>query len=237
MRFKSTYKSCFWSKTDIWGCLLKKKTSFLHAKWDRLLGGLTSRRRRRHQKLCKNYDLLRPTSRPNQPYKFPKWHFRNSLSNNVCIRRFYGDLRLSSLRSLCDKTKTVDALMTRLESRLDINLVRLGFFSSVFESKQAVLHGKVLVNGLKITFDHYILKRGDIVEFCPRFRAKLKSRIIARRKNISYSDRLRLKPTPFGIQTDYSNLSFILLRETSTSVFYPFRADFDEVLNSSKYRY
>lgn len=237
MKFKSTYKSCFWSKTDIWGCLLQKKKSFMRAKWDRLLGILGSRKRRRYQKLCKNYNFLKPTSRPNQPYKFPKWYFRNSLSNSVCIRRFYGDLRLKILKSLCYRTKTVNVLMSRLESRLDINLFRLGFFSSIFESKQAVLHGKVLVNGGKITFDHYILKSGDIIEFCPKFRAELKSRMISRRKNKNYSDRLKLKPTPSWIHTDYSNLSFILLCENNTSLFYPFRVDFDEVLNSSKYRY
>lgn len=237
MKFKSTYKSCFWSKTDIWGSILQKKNSFLHTKWDRLLGVLGSRRRRRYQKLCKNYGLLRPMGRPNQPYKFPKWYFRNSLSNRVCIRRFYGDLRLKILKSLCDKSKKVPVLVSRLESRLDINLFRLGFFSSIFESKQAVSHGKVLVNGIRVTYDHYTLKPGDVVEFCPQFRPVLKSRMILRRGNISYSDRLKLKPTPSWIHTDYSNLSFILLYGINVSVFYPFRVDFDEVLNSSKYRY
>ncbi|CAL8412636.1 unnamed protein product [Dictyota dichotoma] len=237
MKFKSIYKSCFWSKTDIWGCLLKKKNSFLHVKWDRILGVLSSRKRRRYQKLCKNYNLVGPTSRPNQPYKYPRWYFKNSLSNGVCVRRFYGDLRFEMLKSMCNKAKTVDSFMKCLESRLGINLYRLGFFSSVFESKQAILHGKVLVNGVKITFDHYILKPGDLIEFCPKFRSKLKSRMITRRKNINYSDRLKLNPTPFWIQTDYSNLSFIILCETNNAVFYPFRIDFDEVLNSSKYRY
>jgi len=237
MKFKSTYKSCFWSKTDIWGSVLQKRNSFLRVKWDRLLGILGSRKRRRYQKLCKNYSFLSPASRSNQPYKFPKWCFRNSLSNSICVRRFYGDVRLKTLKSLCYRAKTVDTLISCLESRLDMNLFRLGFFSSIFESKQAVLHGKVLVNGVKITFDHYILKPGDIIEFCPKFRAALKLRMISRRKKKSYSDRLKLKPTPSWIHTDYSNLSFILLCESNTSVFYPFRVDFDEVLNSSKYRY
>lgn len=237
MKFKSVYKSCFWSKTDIWGSLLQKKNSFLRVKWDRIMGILGSRKRRRYQKLCKNYFFLKPISRPNQPYKFPRWYFRNSLANNICIRRFYGDLRFKNLKSMCNKARKVNVFITKLEKRLDITLFRLGFFSSIFESKQAVLHGKVLVNGIKTTFDHYTLKPGDIVEFCPKFRSLLKSRMIVRRKNINYSDRLKLKPTPSWIQTDYSSLSFILICEINSSVFYPFRVDFDEVLNSSKYRY
>ncbi len=216
---------------------LKKKNTFLRLKWDRILGILSSKKRRRYQKLCKNYDLLQPPSRPNQPYKFPKWYFKNSLSNNICIRRFYGDLRFKFFKSMCVKTKTVRGLMNCLESRLDINLFRLGFFSSIFESKQAILHGKVLVNGVKVTYDHYLLQPGDIIEFCPKFRPSLKARMVARRKNINYSDKLKLRPTPAWIHTDYSNLSFILFCNTDSSVFYPFRVDFDGVLNSSKYSY
>ena len=145
MRFKPRYKSCFWTKTDIWGNLLKKK-GFFKPKWERLLGSLISKKRRRYQKLCKNYSLLKPSSRPNQPYKYPRWNFRNSLSNRLYLRRFYGDLSCSAFNKIIHRTKNVNNFVQVLESRLDITLYRLGFFSSIFESRQAILHGKVLIN-------------------------------------------------------------------------------------------
>jgi len=234
MRFKPRYKICFWTKTDIWGTLLKK--SFCKVKWNRLIGSLISRKKRRYQKLCKNYNLLRPASRPNQPYKYPRWNFRNSLSNKILVRQFYGDLNYKSLKRLC-RLKTIQNLIKCLESRLDINLYRLGFFSSIFESRQAILHGKVLVNGKRMTFDHFLLKSGDIVEFESCYKVCLYNQILLRRKNRDYVDRLKLEPTPDWIQTDYSNLSFIFVADVNLAIFYPFRIDFDEILGSFKYAY
>ena len=236
MRFKPKYKSCFWTKTDIWGNLLKKR-GFLKPKWERLLGSLISKKRRRYQKLCKNYSLLKPSSRPNQPYKYPRWDFRNSLSNRLSLRRFYGDLSYTFFKKIAYRTKTINNFVQILESRLDITLYRLGFFSSIFESRQAVLHGKVLVNGKKIIFDHFLLKFGDIVEFCPSYRVILQNNILLRRKNIEYLFRLKVHPTPMWIQTDYSNLSFIVIGKINLTIFYPFYLELDEILCSSKYRY
>lgn len=237
MKFKSIYRSCFWCKTDIGGELLKKKKSFLRIKWDKLLGILSSRKRRRHQRLCRNHNLLRPTSRANLPYKFPRWAFKNSLSNRICIKRFYGDFKNRTFKRMCKKVTGVNELIRLLEARLDINLYRLGFFPSIYESQQAILHGKILVNGSLRTLDHLCLKSGDLVEFCPKYRGGLKSRVLSRRKGVDYLDRLKLKPTPNWIQTDYSSLSFVFCGKVDASVFYPFRAELDEILNSVKYRY
>ena len=233
MRFKPRYKSCLWTKTDIWGNLLKKR-GLSRVKWDRLLGSLISKKRRRYQRLCKNYNLLKPPTRPNQSYKYPRWDFRNSLSNKLSLRRFYGDLSDTYLKKIC-QTKTIKDLIQVLEGRLDITLYRLGFFSSIFESRQVILHGKVLVNGRKAPFDHLPLRRGDIVEFCPLYKVVLRDKILSRRKNIEYLFRMKLYPTPAWIHTDYPSLSFIVSGEVNLTIFYPFYIELDGILCSSKY--
>lgn len=236
MRFKPRYKSCFWAKVDIWGGLLRKRNSFLRSKWDRMLGTLYSRKRRRYQRLCKNYRLIKPSSRANQPYKFPRWAFRNSLANRLCLRRFYGDLGYKQFKRLCRVTPR-DTLIQTLESRLDINLYRLGFFSSIFESRQMITHGKVFVNGNKVNFDHYLLQLGDLIEFDKASHAVLRLNLVTRRRNAKVVDRLALSPTPRWIQTDYPSLSFIVVDKIHLAFFFPFRVEFDEVQSSLKYRH
>nr|YP_011008390.1 ribosomal protein S4 [Syringoderma abyssicola]WBP70361.1 ribosomal protein S4 [Syringoderma abyssicola] len=200
------------------------------------MGILGSRKWRRYQRLCKDYSLIKPPTRPNQPYKYPRWAFRHSLGNRVCIRRFYGDLGHKGFRKVC-RVKSSKNLVQVLESRLDINLYRLGFFSSIFFSRQAILHGKVLVNSKKITHSHFLLEPGDVVEFCPSFRPLIRSQLMVSRKERDYQNRLKVKPTPGWIHTDYSSLSFIMYERVNLAIFYPFRANLDEVIWFSKYGY
>ncbi len=236
MRFKPRYKSCLWSRVDIWGDLVQRKNTFLKVKWDRLLGMLASKKRRRYQQLCKDYSLVRPEMRPNQPYKFPRWSYRNSLSNKMCLRRFYGDLSRHSLNKMA-RLQTATRFVGALEMRLDINLYHLGFFTSIFESRQAILHRKVLVNGHVVNSKGYLLQPGDLVEFCPAFRECVKSNILNAGKKASYSSKPRLKPTPSWIHTDYANLSFIMKGKSNLCVFYPFRVELDDIIFSLKYNY
>lgn len=236
MRFKTRYKSCLWSRTDIWGDLTRRKNTFLKVKWDRMIGVLGGKKRRRYQQLCKNYRLVRPEMRPNQPYKFPRWGHRNSLSNRVCLRRFYGDLSQHSLDKIA-QIRTVQQFVQALEMRLDINLYRLGFFSSIFESRQAILHRKVLINASVVTSSGYLLQSGDLVEFCPNFRDSVRSKFLGTRQRASYFQKVRVKPTPYWIHTDYTSLSFIVGGTANLCVFYPFRVELDDILFSLKYSY
>lgn len=47
--------------------------------------------------------------------------------------------------------------------RLDLILVRAGFFKSIFAARQAILHKKIYLNGKIVTFSNYLLKKGDVV--------------------------------------------------------------------------
>ena len=79
MRFKHRYKSCLWSRTDIWGDLLSKEKTFLRPKWDGIIGVLSSQKRlhrpltninRYRYPLCHDYNFLKPRVRPNQIFKY-----------------------------------------------------------------------------------------------------------------------------------------------------------------------
>lgn len=264
MRFKHKYKSCLWSRTNIWGDLLAKEKTFLRPKWDSIIAILRSQKRRhrplvnikryRHP-ICHDYRFLKPRTRANQVFKYNRIGYRNTLSLLLCIRRFYGDLSHKSFKNFCRPAfKSKDPsqyLLSSLEGRLDMCLYRLGFFHSIYYSRQAILHNKVLVNGEKIGHGGFILQKGDYVEFCPTQRSAIKARLVARYKRfrsahvrlgrwrLSHRHKLELhlQPTPKWIQTDYSNLSFILSSEVSAPVIYPFRANLDEALWASKYGY
>ncbi len=264
MRFKQKYKSCLWSRTNIWGDLLAKEKTFLRPKWDSIIAILRSQRRRhrplvnieryRHP-ICHDFRFLKPRTRANQVFKYNRIGYRNSLSLLLCIRRFYGDLSHKSFKKICrpafNSKDPSQYVLSSLEGRLDMCLYRLGFFHSIYYSRQAILHNKVLVNGEKIGHGGFILQKGDFVEFCPTQRSAIRARLVARYKRFRsvhvrlerwrlshrYKLELHLQPTPKWIQTDYSNLSFILSSEISAPVIYPFRANVDEALWASKYGY
>lgn len=264
MRFRNRYKSCLWARTNIWGDLLAKEKTFLRPKWDSIISILRSQKRRhrplvninryRHP-ICHNYKFLQPRTRANQVFKYNRIGYRNTLSLLLCLKRFYGDLSHKSFKKFCKPAFNLkepsQKLLASLESRLDICLYRLGFFHSIYYSRQAILHNKVLVNGEKINKSGFVLQKGDLVEFCPSHRAAIKARLVARYKDFRssqvrlerwrlshrYKLKLHLQPTPKWIQTDYSNLSFILSSDVCVPVIYPFRANIDEALWVSKYGY
>ena len=271
MRFKPKYKSCLWARTDIWGDLLCKEKTFLRPKWDLIMGILGGRKRRRRPlskrgkdsqnskhtpyPLCHNYSLMQPYSRPNQTFKHNRWGYRNTLSILLCLRRFYGDLGHNSFKRFCVllfKSKApTQKLIGLLERRLDVTLYRLGFFHSIFYSRQAVQHSKVLVNGEYIKNGNFLLQKGDFVEFCPTQRASIQARLLFRYKSFRsfrmrlerwrlshrFKFELHLHPTPSWIQTDYPNLSFVLVSDVQIPVIYPFRANIDEALLFYRYEY
>nr|QWK44980.1 ribosomal protein S4 [Analipus japonicus] len=268
MRFKHRFKSCLWSRTDIWGNLLTKKKSFLRPKWDSMMGVLESQKRPRRVQttatpnnkkarpphpIVHDYRYLKTRARANQVFKMNRWGYRNTLSVVFRLRRFYGDISHKSFKAFCrpwfKMGNPSQKLLGALEGRLDICLYRLGFFHSIFYSRQAILHHKVLVNGKVIGFGSYVLEKGDFVEFCPEQRFAIQARLLSRykgykspypnpgRRRVPYGQKLPwfLQPTPKWIQTDYSNLSFMVSSEVCVPVMFPFRADVDEALWSAKY--
>lgn len=82
---------------------------------------------------------------------------------------FHYGLREEQLRRFIRKAKSksssnwVDTLIGLLESRVDNVVFRLGFAPSIPAARQMVVHGKVLVNGKKLTIPSAVLSPGDKV--------------------------------------------------------------------------
>lgn len=71
------------------------------------------------------------------------------------LRRFVRDSKRGHV------TDWVDALIGRLERRVDNLLFRSGFAPSIRSARQMIVHGKVLLNGRKHTVGSAVLKAGD----------------------------------------------------------------------------
>lgn len=67
-------------------------------------------------------------------------------------------LRFFKMASRKQGITTGDALLVLLESRLDNIVYRLGFGRNIFDTRQLISHGHVLVNGKKVNIPSYIVK-------------------------------------------------------------------------------
>jgi small subunit ribosomal protein S4 len=86
---------------------------------------------------------------------------------------FHYGLREEQLRRLITKAKKVRggdwmaALVALLETRLDNMIFRLGFASSIPAARQLVRHGKVLVDGRKVSIASFHVARGSEITLTP----------------------------------------------------------------------
>jgi small subunit ribosomal protein S4 len=104
-------------------------------------------------------------------------------------RRIYGVLE-KQFRNMYEEANrnagiTGENLLRMLELRLDNVAYRAGWGSSRSQARQLVRHGHVTVNGKRVTYPSYRLRKGDVVAL------KEKSRnLIVVRHNIDTIDRL-----------------------------------------------
>ncbi len=75
--------------------------------------------------------------------------------------------------------RTGEVLVAALESRLDATVLRAGFARTIYQSRQAVVHRHILVNGRRVDRPGYLLKAGDVVSIAPRSRDMVPFQIAA----------------------------------------------------------
>ena len=108
-----------------------------------------------------------PGQHGNQRRKLSEYALRLEEKQKII---FHYGLREEQLRRFVRDSKRgkgsdwVDTLIGRLERRLDNVVFRLGFAPSIRSSRQMILHGKVLVNGKKLTIGSVVLKAGDKIQ-------------------------------------------------------------------------
>ena len=128
--------------------------------------------------------------------------FYGQLSNknfNQIYKKVYNKFKINKCYS-----KNFFFFFSFLEKRLDVILYRTLFLNSIRCSKQLIYHGKVYINGKKITINSYLLKKGDFIEIHSSFHNNLL-------KNINlYSSKLIV---PKYLEINYKTLQFFVISE------------------------
>jgi hypothetical protein len=95
-----------------------------------------------------------------------KNNFRNNLYLRKIIRLKYARLKNKEFCKLYkENRRDYKSLIARLASRLDVIVFNILQPKSIFQIRQFILHGKVLVNGLKVKTPGICLKVYDVISF------------------------------------------------------------------------
>jgi len=104
-----------------------------------------------------------------KPEKRKKF-FQKRLFEKQQFRNFYGCIHEYQIKNLFkklskkkNKINIFEKFLILLESRLDINLVRLKLVKTIFQAKQLINHNKIKVNYKIISKPNYLLQKGDII--------------------------------------------------------------------------
>lgn len=76
-------------------------------------------------------------------------------------------------------SKTGDALVASLETRLDALVLRAGFARTIYQARQAVTHRHITVNGKLVDKPSYRVKPDDVIAIAPRSRDKVPFQVAA----------------------------------------------------------
>ncbi len=83
------------------------------------------------------------------------------------VKHYYGVLERQFRRyfGMAERTKgnTGANLMQLLERRLDNVVHRLGFGTSRAQARQAIAHGHITVNGIRVDIPSYLVRPGDVI--------------------------------------------------------------------------
>ena len=104
-----------------------------------------------------------------KPEKRKKF-FQKRLFEKQQSRNFYGCIHEYQLKNILQKLSKKDntinifqQFLILLESRLDINLVRLKLVKTIFQAKQLINHNKIKINNKIISKPNFLLEKGDII--------------------------------------------------------------------------
>ena len=115
-------------------------------------------------------------------------------------RRYYGVLEKQFYHyfEMAERKAGVtgENLLSILESRLDNVVYRLGWASSRAEARQLVVHNHYTVNGRKVNIPSYLVKAGDVVAVCEKYRSNEKM------KGVIEANAARPKPAWLDLDKD-----------------------------------
>jgi ribosomal protein S4 len=125
-----------------------------------------SKLKRKKWNLFKKRLKYRKEIKPEKRNKF----FQKRLFEKQQFKNFYGCVPEYQLKNLFkflknkkNKINTFKEFVLVLESRLDINIVRLKLAKTIFQAKQLINHKKIKVNNQIVNKPNFLLKKGDII--------------------------------------------------------------------------
>jgi len=122
--------------------------------------------------------------------------------NKQILKKYFVNYKEYSLK------KKFISNIYNLERRLDFNLYKTNFVTSLYESKFFITKGFIFVNKKRVTNFNYLLNSGDLVEL----NSSLYNYII---KNKVFNQYLYLR----NLEIDYKTLSFIFLNKPDFFIF------------------
>jgi ribosomal protein S4 len=159
--------------------------------------------------------------RPRYGFKFEN-KFKFYLNLRQKLKFFYGKLSDKKFKNIYYKSKNKNivkinkffnknsfSILFFLESRLDVILYRTLFFDSIRSSQQAIYHGKIFVNGKKISINSYLTKKGDLIQIDYSFH-----KVIL--KNEAYYQNCRII-VPEYLEINYRTFQFFIVSDISLS--------------------
>lgn len=120
--------------------------------------------------------------------------FSKSLNSRQSLKGFYCNLSEKSFKKLLkksieSKSKTINKLISFLESRIDLILFRGCFVNSLYMARQLISHGFIYINKKQVFSSHINLYPGDILEIRQNnsfFNNKFKIRHFKKYYNLLY---------------------------------------------------
>lgn len=94
--------------------------------------------------------------------------YKEKLKERKKICLFYGNISKKEIKKIYQQAlkyrgKINENLLLLMESRLDVVLYRICFFSTIFTAKQWIRHSRIKINGEIVTYSHYFLQPGDVI--------------------------------------------------------------------------
>ena len=199
---------------DLWGTLFffrkKKMTRIIKLMHLKLIE--TNHRFRARVRGRLNMNLKFSFDSSEAPRKKKHYMAHVAHKNNIRkLRWFYGvmterNFKYYIIRSRFNVKQMSNYFLVNFENRIDVILMRLNIFKSVFEIRQLLRHRKIFINGKLITHGSVLIKKNDLISFHKGilelfFRSILERRFLFPiQANIEweFSLMLFLITTPFG---------------------------------------
>lgn len=192
MRKVPKFKICSYLSENIWSD--PKCLKFNKKKWERLKRqplGVSN------QGFAKREANLQPNSRL----------YGMRLRAKQRFRKYYCNLTEKQFKTLYRNLSHKNDMPGVLESRLDVCIYRMNFVPTLFAARQAISHGNIYVNGLRVKVKGYLLSPGDVIEI----KSKMWFRFFEALLHRLNKNKFLIEP-PAYLEVDYKALVGVFIR-------------------------